>query len=73
MNMLQACLLLSSALFCFGLVTALSRSNTILVLLGIEIIPAKAVVPAKPAAKRKAAKKTAPTKKPTKKATPKRK
>ena len=38
MNLLQACLLLSCALFCVGLVTALSRSNTILVLLGIEIM-----------------------------------
>jgi len=38
MNLLQACLLVSSALFCIGLVTALSRSNTILVLLGIEIM-----------------------------------
>lgn len=38
MSPLQACLLLSSALFCIGLVTALSRSNTILVLLGIELM-----------------------------------
>lgn len=38
MNTLQTCLLLSSALFCIGLVTALSRSNAILVLLGIELM-----------------------------------
>jgi NADH-quinone oxidoreductase subunit K len=38
MNPLQACLLLSSALFCIGLITALARSNTILVLLGIELM-----------------------------------
>jgi len=38
MNTLQLCLLLSSALFCIGLVGALSRSNTILVLLGIELM-----------------------------------
>jgi NADH-quinone oxidoreductase subunit K len=38
MNTLETCLLLSSALFCVGLVTALSRSNTILVLLGIELM-----------------------------------
>src|SRR5688500_8551443 len=35
---LHLCLLFSSALFCIGLVTALSRSNTILVLLGIELM-----------------------------------
>ena len=35
---LQLCLLLSSALFCIGLVGALARSNTILVLLGIELM-----------------------------------
>ena len=38
---LQLCLLFSSALFCVGLVTALARSNTILVLLGIESIDAQ--------------------------------
>ena len=38
MSMLHLCLLFSSALFCIGLVTALSRSNTILVLLGIELM-----------------------------------
>ena len=38
MNSLQLCLLFSSALFCIGLVGALSRSNTILVLLGIELM-----------------------------------
>ncbi len=35
---LQLCLLFSSALFCIGLVGALSRSNSILVLLGIELM-----------------------------------
>jgi NADH-quinone oxidoreductase subunit K len=35
---LQACLVLSTLLFGIGLVTALSRSNTILVLLGIELM-----------------------------------
>jgi NADH-quinone oxidoreductase subunit K len=35
---LQLCLLFSSALFCVGLVGALSRSNTILVLLGVELM-----------------------------------
>ena len=35
---LQICLLLSSALFCIGLMGALARSNTILVLLGIELM-----------------------------------
>jgi NADH-quinone oxidoreductase subunit K len=38
MSPLQACLLLSTLLFGIGLVTALSRSNTILVLLGIELM-----------------------------------
>jgi NADH-quinone oxidoreductase subunit K len=35
---LQLCLLFSSALFCIGLVGALSRSNSILVLLGVELM-----------------------------------
>ena len=35
---LQWCLVFSSALFCIGLVGALSRSNAILVLLGIELM-----------------------------------
>jgi len=35
---LAACLLLSSALFCVGLAAALARSNSILVLLGIELM-----------------------------------
>ena len=38
MNPLQLSLLLSSALFCIGLVAALARSNSILVLLGIELM-----------------------------------
>ena len=38
MNPLHLCLLLSSALFCLGLAGALARSNTILVLLGIELM-----------------------------------
>jgi NADH-quinone oxidoreductase subunit K len=38
MTPLSACLLLSSALFCIGLFTALARSNSILVLLGIELM-----------------------------------
>ncbi len=38
MNTLQLCLLISSALFCIGLIGALARSNTILVLLGIELM-----------------------------------
>ncbi len=38
MSPLQACLILSSLLFCIGLVGALARSNTILVLLGIELM-----------------------------------
>jgi NADH-quinone oxidoreductase subunit K len=35
---LQACLLISCALFAIGLVGALSRANMILVLLGIELM-----------------------------------
>ena len=35
---LQLCLFFSSALFCIGLIGALSRSNAILVLLGIELM-----------------------------------
>ncbi|MDR0901698.1 MAG: NADH-quinone oxidoreductase subunit NuoK [Opitutaceae bacterium] len=35
---LHLSLLFSSALFCAGLVTALARSNTILVLLGVELM-----------------------------------
>jgi NADH-quinone oxidoreductase subunit K len=35
---LQLCLLLSGLLFCVGLAGALARSNTILVLLGIELM-----------------------------------
>lgn len=35
---LQLCLLFSSALFCIGLAGALARSNSILVLLGIELM-----------------------------------
>lgn len=35
---LQLCLLFSSALFSVGLIGALSRSNTILVLLGVELM-----------------------------------
>ena len=38
MSPLQFCLLLSSLLFCLGLVGALARSNTILMLLGIELM-----------------------------------
>jgi NADH-quinone oxidoreductase subunit K len=38
MSVLQACLVLSSLLFCVGLAGALARSNTILVLLGIELM-----------------------------------
>ena len=38
MTQLQLCLLISSGLFCIGLVGALARSNTILVLLGIELM-----------------------------------
>lgn len=35
---LHLCLLLSSALFCIGLIGALSRSSAILVLLGVELM-----------------------------------
>ncbi len=38
MSPLQLCLLFSTLLFCIGLTGALSRSNTILVLLGIELM-----------------------------------
>ena len=38
MSPLQICLLISSALFCIGLAAAVSRSNTILVLLGVELM-----------------------------------
>ena len=38
MTPLQTCLLFSAALFSVGLIAALSRSNTILVLLGIELM-----------------------------------
>ncbi len=38
MSPLQLCLLFSTLLFCVGLAGALSRSNTILVLLGIELM-----------------------------------
>jgi len=38
MTPLQVCLIVSSLLFCVGLVGALSRSNTILVLLGVELM-----------------------------------
>jgi NADH-quinone oxidoreductase subunit K len=38
MNMLHACLLLSTLLFSIGLAGALARSNAILVLLGIELM-----------------------------------
>jgi NADH-quinone oxidoreductase subunit K len=38
MSPLQLCLFVSTALFCIGLVGALARSNTILVLLGIELM-----------------------------------
>lgn len=38
MSPLQACLIVSSLLFCTGLVAALARSNTILVLLGVELM-----------------------------------
>jgi NADH-quinone oxidoreductase subunit K len=37
MSPLHLCLLISSGLFCIGLMGALARSNTILVLLGIEL------------------------------------
>jgi NADH-quinone oxidoreductase subunit K len=35
---LHLCLLVSSALFCVGLIGALTRSNAILVLLGVELM-----------------------------------
>lgn len=35
---LQCCLFFSSALFCLGLIGALSRSSSILVLLGVELM-----------------------------------
>lgn len=38
MTPLHLCLLFSSALFCLGLAGALARSNTILVLLGVELM-----------------------------------
>ncbi len=38
MSPLQLCLAVSSLLFCIGLVAALSRSNSILVLLGVELM-----------------------------------
>ena len=38
MSPLQICLLLSSLLFCIGLVGVLSRSSAILVLLGVELM-----------------------------------
>jgi len=38
MSPLQLCLLLSSGLFCIGLTVALTRSNSILVLLGVELM-----------------------------------
>ncbi len=38
MTPLHLCLLISSALFAIGLTAALARSNTILVLLGIELM-----------------------------------
>ncbi len=38
MSPLQLCLLLSSLLFCVGLVGVLSRGNAILVLLGVELM-----------------------------------
>ena len=38
MTPLHLCLLISSGLFCIGLAGALVRSNTILVLLGIELM-----------------------------------
>ena len=38
MNPLQLCLIVSSLLFSIGLAGALARSNTILVLLGIELM-----------------------------------
>jgi NADH-quinone oxidoreductase subunit K len=38
MSVLHLCLLFSSALFTLGLVAALTRSNSIIVLLGIELM-----------------------------------
>jgi NADH-quinone oxidoreductase subunit K len=38
MTPLHLCLLISTGLFCIGLTGALARSNTILVLLGIELM-----------------------------------
>ena len=38
MSPLQLCLVLSSLLFCTGLVAVLSRGNAILVLLGVELM-----------------------------------
>jgi NADH-quinone oxidoreductase subunit K len=38
MSTLQICLVFSTLLFCVGLVAALTRSNSILVLLGIELM-----------------------------------
>ncbi len=38
MSPLHLCLVLSTLLFCLGLAGALARSNTILVLLGIELM-----------------------------------
>jgi NADH-quinone oxidoreductase subunit K len=38
MNLLQACLLLSTALFAVGLITTLARNSAIFVLLGIELM-----------------------------------
>jgi NADH-quinone oxidoreductase subunit K len=38
MTPLHLCLLISTALFCIGLFGALARSNSILVLLGIELM-----------------------------------
>jgi NADH-quinone oxidoreductase subunit K len=38
MTPLHLCLLISTGLFCIGLAGALARSNTILVLLGIELM-----------------------------------
>jgi NADH-quinone oxidoreductase subunit K len=35
---LHFCLVISSALFCIGLIGALARSNSILVLLGVELM-----------------------------------
>ncbi|MDP2138611.1 MAG: NADH-quinone oxidoreductase subunit NuoK [Candidatus Didemnitutus sp.] len=38
MSPLQICLIISTLLFCIGLVSALTRSNAIMVLLGIELM-----------------------------------